>query len=264
MLMNTDYSIDIFNDELSINTWENWHLAPKERPSVAPPEVKTEYVEIPGANGSLDYTEVLAGEVRYGNRTGSWNFIVENGYQQWYSLYDEIRTTLHGKKFNCVLREQPNYVYTGRLEVEQWKSEKNNSTIAINYNFAPFKTIKEGTIEDWKWDDLTFDTDVYIIYFGRFVVSSSLLRNFYNPLDKEVEVSLTVSDTMRVSMGGLTTDGSFYPDPGRVYTFNAGTYEHTGIMLTPFTNPYLEGNNILLFEGNGSVTVTYDRGVSAV
>lgn len=262
MFMNTDYSINIFNDDISINTWTDWHLIPKERPSVAPPEVKTEYVEIPGANGALDYTEVLAGEVRYGNRTGSWDFIVENGHQQWYLLYDEIRSKIHGKKFNCTLQEQPNYVYTGRLEIDPWKSEEHYSTIAIKYNFAPFMNIKSGSIEDWKWDDLTFDSDTYVIYFGRFVVTSSLLRNLYNPLDKEVEVSLTVSDSMKVSMGITTADGRFYPDPGRVYTFESGTYENSGIKLAPFTNQDLAGNNIMLFEGNGSVTISYERGVS--
>ena len=42
-----------------MNTWDIWHMAPKSRPFVSPPQVKTEYVDVPGADGALDYTEVL-------------------------------------------------------------------------------------------------------------------------------------------------------------------------------------------------------------
>lgn len=262
------YSVNIYNDDISINTWKDWCLIPTERPSIAPPEVKTEYVDIPGANGSLDYTEVLAGEVRYGNRTGSWEFIVDDTNSgKWYSLYDDIRTLIHGKKFNCTLQEQPNYVYTGRLSVGQWKTGEQYSTITIEYNFEPFKIVKEGTIEDWLWDDLTFDNNIYTIYYGRFAVSGSLLRNFFNSLNKTVEVSLTLSDSMSVALGQIVHDDyygdQFIPMPGYPITLSSGTTEHTGIMLAPATSD-LEGNNILLFTGNGSVTVSYERGADNI
>ena len=36
------------------DTWEDFHMAPKARPFVAEPPVKTNYIDVPGANGSLD------------------------------------------------------------------------------------------------------------------------------------------------------------------------------------------------------------------
>lgn len=261
MFYNHDYSIDIYNDDVKKNTWEDWHLIPKERPSIAPPEVKTEYVDIPGANGSLDYTEVLAGEPRYGNRKGSWDFIVENGHQNWYSLYNELLTFLHGRRFNCVLKEEPNYVYSGRFDINQWKSEERYSTITINYNLDPYKTMSNGVTMDWLWDDLTFDSDVYTIYYGTFSVSDYILRNFYNPLDHEVELSFTISDTMTVWWDYSNPDT--LEDFIHSQTFNAGTYEHTGIMLAPATSD-LEGNNIFKFEGTGTVIINYERGANSI
>lgn len=256
MLLNLDYSLDIFTDEFTVNTWTDFHIAPKERLSVATPPVKTNYVEIPGMNGSLDYTEVLAGEPLYGNRTGSWEFIVVNGFAAWYSIYDRMRTLLHGKKVNVILREQPNYIYTGRLEIDQWKSEEHNSSITINYNFSPFKTFKEGTVEDWLWNDLTFKTDVYRIYYGSFLVSGQRERSFYNPLDKEVEVSLALSAPMTISMYGGT----------KVWTLPAGTHEHLDppMMLSPMTNPDLKGENYITFIGDGKVIVNYERGATNI
>lgn len=263
MLLNLDYSLDISTDEFTVNTWTDFHIAPKERLSVATPPVKTNYVEIPGMNGSLDYTEVLAGEPLYGNRTGSWEFIVVNGFAAWYSIYDQMRTLLHGKKVNVILREQPNYIYTGRLELDQWKSEEHNSSITINYNFNPFKTFKEGTVEDWLWNDLTFKTDVYRIYYGSFIVNGTRERSFYNPLDKEVNVSLTLSAPMVISMYGSVWDvpaGSF----DDFTSFTRGDNKHT-IQLGPVTSD-MHGENPITFscDGSGSVIVNYERGATNI
>lgn len=256
LLLNTDYSIDIYNDLFKANTWETWHLIPTERPSIAPPEVRTEYVDIPGANGFLDYTEVLAGDVRYGNRTGSWEFIVADVGRPWHQLYNELLRVLHGRKFNCVLREQPNYIYSGRLTLNPWKSEEKYSKITIDYNFQPYKAIKEGAIEDWKWNDLTFESDIYVIYYGNFIVNGSLIRNLFNPTDHEVEVSLTVTDNMRVEM--YTKE---YPGDG--YPYYAGTHEHSGIFLAPVTSDRM-GNNVMTFIGNGKVTINYDKEIADI
>ena len=129
------HSISIYNR----NTWSSWHLIPTSRPVVNPPEVKTKYVDIPGANGSLDYTEALDG-VKYGNRTGSWEFMVANGYAEWSVLYQEIMNYIHGKYLKVVLMDDPNYYYVGRLSINQWKSDQRYSTITIDYNFSPYKT----------------------------------------------------------------------------------------------------------------------------
>ena len=62
------------------NTFSNFHLISDGRPDVASPELKTNYVDVPGADGSLDYTEALNGR-KYKNRTGSWEFYMLNeGY----------------------------------------------------------------------------------------------------------------------------------------------------------------------------------------
>ena len=98
------------------NTWENYHLIPTSRPVVNPPEVKTNYVDIPGADGSLDYTEVLGG-INYGNRTGSWEFMVANGYAEWYTIYNSLLSYLHGKLFKVQLCDDKSWFYEGRLIV---------------------------------------------------------------------------------------------------------------------------------------------------
>ena len=69
------------------NTWDDWHLIPSTRPLFNPPDAKTHYVDIPGANGQLDLIESLTGYPLYENRTGSIEFYVANGYEDWAVLY---------------------------------------------------------------------------------------------------------------------------------------------------------------------------------
>lgn len=138
---------DISDEYLSItigskNTWDDWHLVPSSRLYVAPPEVKTEYIDIPGADGSLDFTGALNG-LRYGNRTGSWDFIVASGYGSPQAKYSEILNYLHGKKMTIILPDDPLYYYIGRLTVSDFKSNKDNASITINYTIDPFKMLIE-------------------------------------------------------------------------------------------------------------------------
>lgn len=143
------------------NTWSNWHLIPTTRPVVNPPPVNEKYVEIPGRNGSIDLTTFLSGSPTYGNRKGSWEFYVickgmevslPTGYlttsqknalwADWKTAYDTILNYLHGKNHSVALDDDPDYVYTGRMTVNSFKSDKDNSTITIDYVLAPYKQHK--------------------------------------------------------------------------------------------------------------------------
>ena len=43
----------------TVNTWDDWHILAESRPVFAPPEPKTNYIDVPGGNGSLDLSELL-------------------------------------------------------------------------------------------------------------------------------------------------------------------------------------------------------------
>ena len=60
---------------------------------------------MPGGDGALDLTEVLAGRPTYERRTGSWEFIVMNDYGNWADRYSEIMAHLQGKEFNITVIE---------------------------------------------------------------------------------------------------------------------------------------------------------------
>ena len=226
------------------NTYEDWKLIPTSRPLFAAPTPKTSYVDIPGADGALDYTEVLSG-VKYNNRQGSWEFKVLNGYAEWYNRYSEIMNYLQGKKFRVILDDEPDYFYNARLSVNSWSSDKDWSTIVIDYIAEPYKyPINSTASYDWLWNELFDNT----IYYGIFDVVGSKWRNFINDSVEDIEVSVTTTSPMTV----------FIDRPGEedddVVFLEEGTTS-AALTLSP-------GDNIFTFYGTGRVTVDYSKGRS--
>lgn len=122
-----------------IDAWEDWHIVSSKRPVINPPELKTQTIEIPGANGSIDVSEVLTRYPLYNNRTGSFEMYVVNGYGDWVDRYQEISNYLNGERIKMILEDDPMYYYEGRIKVNEWQSNPNWSTIVLNYTLSPFK-----------------------------------------------------------------------------------------------------------------------------
>ena len=80
------------------NTWDDWHLIPSTRPLVNPPKPNTKGIQVPGRNGTLDMSRVLTGYMTYQNRTGSWEFIVDNDHWGWAVAYSAIMADIHGQE----------------------------------------------------------------------------------------------------------------------------------------------------------------------
>lgn len=229
-----------------VDTFDDWRLVPESRPLISPPEVKTEYIEVPGADGALDYTEALAG-IKYKNREGSWTFYVLNEiapvhgpFMKWNDLYSLILRTIHGKRKRVWLESDLDYYYTGRIFVDQWNSDKDYSKITLKYNLDPWKYPMNTTATyDWLWDEMC-STRNYVIYYGKFDVGGTMYRNLINPTEETIAPSFYCTSDITVIFDSNT------------YTLNAGTTTNV-FRIAP-------GDNLMKFEGNGQVTVDYSTG----
>ena len=122
------------------NTWTDWHLIPSSRPTVSQAGVSTSFQDIPGRkNGPVDISEYLVNRIQYGQRSGSFEFIVDNDHENWETIRSKIVNYLHGKHMKMCLEDDPNYYYEGRFSVDEWKSEQWNSKVTISYVVKPFK-----------------------------------------------------------------------------------------------------------------------------
>lgn len=217
------------------NTWDDWHLIPTSRPLFNPPSVKTNLIEIPGGDGALDLTTALAGRPLYKNRTGSLEFYVDNNFLDWTVLYSEIMVYLHGQKMRAVLEDDPSYYYEGRFAVNAWKSNKERSSLVIDYDVNPYKKDILGTDEEWIWDTFNFETGV-IRYYKDLPVSGSLSVTVIVDM-------MPVSPIITTSAAGMTVSFS-----GETYNLSKGVNHIPEIVLP-------QGSNVLTFTGSGTITI---------
>lgn len=144
----------------SMNSFSDWHLVPDGRPVIAMPEPKIVTVDIPGRNGILDLSESIRKFPVYSNRSGSLKFHVLNDKGiGWQELYRQIANYVHGRRMNVYLEDEPEWYYTGRVNVASWTSNNDGtwSDIEFNYDLEPFKYYYHTTINDgWLWDPFNF------------------------------------------------------------------------------------------------------------
>lgn len=141
------------------NTWDTWHLIPTSKPVVATPPVKTNYVEIPGRNGAIDLSTYLTGAIVYGPRSGSWEFIIDNNWEDWETIRQSLHSILHGAQFKVVLEDVPMRYWLGRISINEYKSDPANNKITLNYAFDSYSYPVLDPQDDWLWDPFNFETD---------------------------------------------------------------------------------------------------------
>lgn len=216
------------------NTFDAWGMVPTSRPAVNPPSVKTTYVDLPASHGVLDYTSLLLEETPFGQREGSWEFVLRPG-ANWANVYASVLNYLHGARHTVILEDDPAFQYEGRLQVRQWRSDPKYSRITIDYQLDPFKySVVSSGETDWLWNDL-FAAD---IRYGRFSVAGTKYRNLTNEGMKAAIPTFNCTAPMTVQFGG------------RSYTLVRGKNYNANFALKP-------GDNIMVFSGNGDVTVNY-------
>lgn len=222
------------------HTYRDFGMLPKSKIVFAPPEPKTEMVDIVGGDGVLDYTEALTGKVAYANRRGSLEFVVITP-EMYLTTFSTVLAHFHGKKMRVVLDDDPLYFYMGRFTVNRWKSDEGFSTIVIDYDLEPYKyPVSSTAMYDWLWNDLFDNT----IYYGTFAVSGTKARTFINPSATSVTPTITCSDPMTCY---------FNSAPNTVYRLDRGKNEAPGFN-------FASGDNVMTFTGSGTVLVDYVLG----
>ena len=225
------------------NTWDDWHLVPSSRPLINPPQVKSNYIDIPGRDGNLDMTTALIGRPVYKNRTGEWEFLVLNEYddgEDWTTLYTSIMQYLQGQEYKVILDDDPAFFYYGRLEVNAWKSQANWSRIVINYNLGPYKYDLAYSDEGWIWDPFNFETGVVHNY-SNLPVAGTLTMTVVSIIPNYIPIILSSVDGLMVTYQSHT------------YTLVKGANTISDIKLA-------EGENTLTFNGNGMVSIDIKGG----
>lgn len=128
-------------DEL--NSYDNFGLILTQK-TITAPSPKTTVVDIPGGDGSIDFTEYF-GDINYNNRKLTFEFSTIVPKRDFLELFSKIQNTLHGKKMKVTLDDDPEYYYYGRITVDEWKSNKRIGKLTIEVDAEPYKYRKSVT-----------------------------------------------------------------------------------------------------------------------
>lgn len=111
--------------------------------TLSPPEPKTHAIEIKGADGALDLTEALTGDVQYSNRSQSFVMYSFND-NHFEDTKRKVSNFLHGKAFDYVLTFDPGYTYHGRFSITEYSHAMYSypgivGAISIDIDADPYK-----------------------------------------------------------------------------------------------------------------------------
>lgn len=238
-----------YMDEGKKNTWDEWQLIPSSRPNFNPPSVKTQFEELDGMNGQLDFTESVTGYPLYSNRTGEMEFYLsqDKDEKRWITIESQIMEFLHGQRLSAYLRDEPEYYYTGRWWVKQFTSEENFSTITLEYSVNPYKQdlISTGEGDKWLFDTFNFDTGVIRAY-NNIHVPGKLILTFTDLGSMPIVPTFTVHWMHTGHELSLST-------AGHSYQLKLGENLITDIEV-------VKGAASFTFTGHGVITVTMRGG----
>ena len=195
--------------------------------SISLPEIRTNMIDVPGRDGLLDASEVLAGEVTYKNRTIKLKLtgVDTVSGKTWPATISDFCNKVHGKRVKITFPEDTTHFYSGRCSVGQVELVKMMQAIPVTVDCDP-----------WKYKN------------AKTTVSRSDLGTAYKQLSLPNE-SRPVIPTITVAQDTvLLWDGN---------TINVSAGDH----ILPDIR-LVAGNNILkakVASGTGSITVAYQE-----
>lgn len=111
---------------------------------ISEPEVKSTYVDVPCADGSLDYTDYF-GEPKYKNRKIVLTFLSLTPWEMRHELDASLKNDLHGKRIRFFFRHDPDYYWNGRLSVGKYEYHNGAARVKITATVEPYKLKKKLT-----------------------------------------------------------------------------------------------------------------------
>lgn len=196
--------------------------------SIAPPEVRTNYVSVPGRDGALDLSTALDGEIHYNDRVVSLTFVSTARLSglSWSEFYARLLELFHGRETELSFDGDEDYYYTGRGSVSGFTQDGVKWSVQMKFTCTTYRLKRAETVVT---AELTTQ-DVEVV-----------LRNARMP----------VLPTISVSAETLLTIGS------GSYTLSAGEHQLLALRLT-------QGEQRILAhvtDGTGKLTITYREGM---
>lgn len=193
---------------------------------IPPAQPKTNYVDIPCGDGSIDLSEAN-GEVKYYDRDCTFTFTMNPSGDLSEAAFEEKKTEvsnfLNGRKRKITLDKDDEFYYSGRCTVNSYLSDKRLRQIVVTAKVKPYKYKQNETVL-------------------QFALSSTAKTvNIVNSRKTVVPSINCTNNNTKIVFGSLET------------VLSAGTHKILDIQ-------FKEGKNQLKLSGSGTITFTFQEG----
>ena len=185
------------------------------------PEPQTNFVEIPGRDGTLDLSEAF-GTIRYADRVIPLTLYCRAPFD---ALISTFAADVHGRRMNMIFDRDPTYYYDARITVEDVERHAGYCELSLECRVKPYKLEQ-------------FETAITVLPTG---IATVTLTNTRMPVVPSITVSAEMTLTFTIAGVG--------------YTINlaAGSHIVPSLVLT-------DGETKIDITGTGSITFTYRKG----
>jgi hypothetical protein len=105
---------------------------------VQPAKPKLNLIDVPGADGSKDLTELPGGRVVYEDGTITWTYALQPG-EPWPEAFQRVSGAINGRRCRITLWNDPEYYYDGRVTVKSHKLDGVLRQIVVEATCRPYK-----------------------------------------------------------------------------------------------------------------------------
>jgi len=139
------------------HTLRDWGAIITNSDCVGMPEPNTVLLEVPGRSGRLDLSEVLTGDVTYGNREIKLELAAQTNREKWVETCFHIFNKFHGRVVHVTFDEDPGHYYVGRCSITDPKRIATAGTMTVTVDAEPYRYESEvyevtlqgsGTVEN--------------------------------------------------------------------------------------------------------------------
>lgn len=190
----------------------------QQKVDVQPAEPKLNMVNIPGADGTKDMSELPAGRLVYKDRKITWTFALYPG-DSWDAKHAQVSNALNGKRCAIQLHTDPDWYYEGRVVVKKYNRSKAMRQITVEATCAPYK--RKFAMSGGDFDITTERLDIQLTN-----EKMPVVPDFY----ASVETEITWNGMTAVISPGAWTSSLDIELPEGVSTIGARALNGTGTL----------------------------------
>ena len=132
------------------HSYRDYGLFFSRRPEIESAAPKLKLVDVPGGNGTLDYTEAVDGTVKYENRRVAIDFFAIVDIPKQAALRARLKNAWHGKIIELEFDEEPGWIYKGRATLTPQEVTPHTMHFLLDVDAEPYAISKDYVEFDLK------------------------------------------------------------------------------------------------------------------